>query len=713
MHPLRNGSQTTVRPANKPLVGSPGYFTESGDNNAPSYPGADWFNHVIDEFQNALLEMGITFNPENDEHLKLAFTLLKGYINNVEDNQQKSPSASLFSNAFGFTSLTNNIALLKNRAGSNQDTWVMLFGDSHAWGQGAPESDRFQNSSNFSKWSAAQYNQGFMSRVVQYLNDNKKWSVNKYGAGMTASQKFLHSENNIKVNTGDPECSYPLVCLGGNIESKIGDFVQTANTPLSWYAPQVYSDTYSNVSYREKLSAGLFGNSYLRLKRCSDKDMPTNGKEQFWEITANYSAVTFGSGFKDLTYDSGESSPIVIGARNTTTNTVYLLSGTPVPDWIKVGAEVYIPGIGYSKVNVINGTNNSVGFTKKDGTPLGTNLSRQVYLGLKVYPAIYAYGLLMAEMQSPARALYIAIKRQPQGGKVRLAFTTNMNGGFLSIPTVDNNSTFRNSANSWAWKLASGIPAVQRVSNDGTLIAVPEAVSDAFGVVIDTEHSVIEDVVYRVDWGSRQQGRLFLYLDQTTVNDFIDTRGLVFDNNKVVNFAMGAHTVGAWIGTQDTTAGDGIRDHVADILTYTPVKPSYVIAQIPFVNEYLMQTPVATFKNNLQIFVNKFLSHMPLSNNYNTLGTDFMFFTSLRNREVAFEGAVESAITYDMYVQAAKEFCADNGHAFVDCESELFRLVDAQRLDYQRLYNDSNHPSDLANEIIYKVLKQDYLDFIV
>ncbi|MCR9668509.1 hypothetical protein [Vibrio parahaemolyticus] len=72
MHPLQNGSQVTERPANKPVSGLPGYFTESGENNVPSYPGADWFNHVIDEFQNLLLSQNIQFDPTKDDHLAKA-----------------------------------------------------------------------------------------------------------------------------------------------------------------------------------------------------------------------------------------------------------------------------------------------------------------------------------------------------------------------------------------------------------------------------------------------------------------------------------------------------------------------------------------------------------------------------------------------------------------------------------------------------------------
>lgn len=73
MHPLRNGSQATVRPAAKPLTGLAGWFTESGDDNKPSYPGADWFNHVIAEFQNALADQGVIFDPTKEDHLSRLF----------------------------------------------------------------------------------------------------------------------------------------------------------------------------------------------------------------------------------------------------------------------------------------------------------------------------------------------------------------------------------------------------------------------------------------------------------------------------------------------------------------------------------------------------------------------------------------------------------------------------------------------------------------
>ncbi|MCE7641102.1 hypothetical protein [Vibrio fluvialis] len=73
MHPLRNGSQVTARPARKATAGTPGYFSESNDNSQPSYPGQDWFNDVIDEFKNALAAANIAYLPGDLTHLAQLF----------------------------------------------------------------------------------------------------------------------------------------------------------------------------------------------------------------------------------------------------------------------------------------------------------------------------------------------------------------------------------------------------------------------------------------------------------------------------------------------------------------------------------------------------------------------------------------------------------------------------------------------------------------
>ncbi|EGU33933.1 prophage MuSo2, tail fiber protein, putative [Vibrio ichthyoenteri ATCC 700023] len=72
MHPLQNGSQTTEKPpANNP-IGDAGYFTESGNDARPSYPGADYFNAQIDEFKSLLLAAEIKFDPQKFNHLSQA-----------------------------------------------------------------------------------------------------------------------------------------------------------------------------------------------------------------------------------------------------------------------------------------------------------------------------------------------------------------------------------------------------------------------------------------------------------------------------------------------------------------------------------------------------------------------------------------------------------------------------------------------------------------
>ena len=69
MHPLNNSSQVMQPPAPKPRIGGPGYFSESNDSGAPSYPGADWFNAAIMEFMNTLSVAGVEFSADSFTNL--------------------------------------------------------------------------------------------------------------------------------------------------------------------------------------------------------------------------------------------------------------------------------------------------------------------------------------------------------------------------------------------------------------------------------------------------------------------------------------------------------------------------------------------------------------------------------------------------------------------------------------------------------------------
>ena len=78
MHPLHNGSQVPQRPERKKTEGIAGYFAESNDNGAPSYPGQDFFNDLIDEFLNALKSADIKFDPTRLDNLAQAIAKEEG-----------------------------------------------------------------------------------------------------------------------------------------------------------------------------------------------------------------------------------------------------------------------------------------------------------------------------------------------------------------------------------------------------------------------------------------------------------------------------------------------------------------------------------------------------------------------------------------------------------------------------------------------------------
>lgn len=622
--------------------------------------------------------------------------------------------------SFNIDSASLPVALLKNQAGASQDRHTMLFGDSHGWGQGAAQYDLIgAPSSNVSVHSAPIANKGFMARIKSFLDEKMNAEINHYGAGtnqITSDMTISHTGHR---NAGDPENTYPIVPIGGNVSSTYQVMGDASETNERWFAPDTRvgnGDDYSYNAYREKLQGGLFTRAVMKLEQATEDDYTTIGRDRYWEIIPSKNTVSFGAGYVDIihqNFSSGASADPVLGARDSSTGRVWVNSAMKKPKWLKNGAEVFIAGFGYMTIAGSGLVNDSVEFAMPNGDPATAEFSKLVASGMKVYPAALARGILMIEMRKPARAMYLHVIEKAGGGTMRVGFVNNINNGYVGYPQIDETAIFTRSANPWAQMLSSGTMGVFKVEPDSNLTSNPANVTrDKFGFKIDTDNGGAEkEAVYRVDFGSQQQGRLFIAFDtveNTLGTETFETRGVVFDNNKTQNYSMGGHTVGAWLGEEDSFSNE-TRAHVDDILNYTPVQPSHVITQIPFVNEYLKQTPISTFKTRLQTFVDKFENHLATSNNYNSVGTDFLFFTSLRNKQIAFEGGSQSSITYDMYVQATKEFCQDNNHAFVDCEQRLFDLVNTGRIDYERLYNNSNHPSDYANEMIFETLKEEYL----
>ena len=627
-------------------------------------------------------------------------------------------STDVIAQAVNINTTALPVALLKNQAGASQDRHVMFFGDSHGFGQGAVQYDSIgASASNVSVHSAPVENQGFIARSIDFLNTKLNTEINHYGAGtnqITDDMTYAHVGN---INTGDPESGYPLVPLGGKVSSVYAVRGDVSLTMANFYAPDTMvgnGDDYSYGAYREKLQSGLFTRAVMTMKANLADDFTALGRDRYYEILPSQNTVSFGSGFVNIVLSnlaSGAAQDPVLGARDTTTGRVWVNSAAPRPFWMRTDEEVYIPGFGFMQVGGAGAQNDSIEIRMPDGSAATNEFAKLITSGTKIYPARAARGLLMAEMRKPARACYISVIEESGGGNMRVGFMNNINNGYKGY-VFDSDIDYGFKANPWSQVLSSNLMGIFLVEPDGSLTANPANTSrDSFGVKIDTDNGgAAKEVIYRLDFGSQQQGRLFIEFDPLTytTGDTFKTRGLIFDNNKFQNYSMGGHTVGAWLGEESSFSGE-TRDHIADILNYTPVQPSHIITQIPFVNEYLKQTPISTFKTRLQTFVDRFKNHLTGSNNYNLVGVDFMFFTSLRNRDIAFESGASDPVTYDMYVTAIKEFCTDNNHAFVDCEQRLFDLVENNRINYQRLYNNSNHPSDYANEMIFETLKHEYL----
>lgn len=641
--------------------------------------------------------------------------------------QGAEPSSSLIKNATNIDSTKVRTAIIKNRVGANQDNHILLWGDSHAWGQGAPENDDFVDFTNVSTHSAAVYQKGFMWRIEEYINKSLGWDTGRYGGGTGQLSTFVTNEQINKRPYGDPENGYPIEIQGGNVTISEESYLGGVRGQKEWYTPRsrfasaTETDTYSRDIYREKAANGLFDIGVTKLTKCTAFTFNSEGKNRYWELCPNPDAVTYGGGgLIDLVYNNGTTGGLIMGVKDNSSQRIFVTSACPRPDWIVDGADVYIPGFGFAEIGSFLATNDSIQIRAVGGGAATDKLGRMIAPGTRIYPKAAAVGLMTIDMREPARVMYISVIGQGTAGigRLRVGFTPNITSGFKPMQAIDTGAVKDNAANEWAWKFPTGLNAVLLVNSNGVLTATTAVVADADGILIDLDNTITDagvrgEYIYRIDLGGRMQGRIYLELGDVST-DFVEFRGVVFDNNKVSNFSEGGHSVGAWLG-DEASFNDPIRDHVADVLNYTPVQPSHIITQVPFVNEFLLQTPIATFKTRLQDFVDRFDNHLTAAAgiNFNLVGVDHLFFTSLRNREIAFAAAAPGTITYDDYVTAVREFCEANDHAFVDCEAEIFRVVDSGRVDFDRMYNNSNHPSDLANEIIFRCLKQDYLQFMV
>lgn len=588
------------------------------------------------------------------------------------------------------------VATAISRRQRRTDNHIWFLGDSHSWGEGAPEYINYANLTGYSLHSAMLGSRGFVAQAIEKICGVRGWdfgsylSVNNYIGGKALSGNYSRTPADV-----DPEKTRSMNLISGRFTSAEANLATIRNRSCDkFYRPVAFGDTYSITEYKEKLSVGRFSKSIMAIQHETATAFYPDTKEHYFSLPVNITWAAGTAGFTDVLGDGG----VVVATRSNASGLTHLISlpNVELPYWMTVGSLVVLPGYGLVKIyqQLANGAIEIRDST--DAVPAATIL-KYIHQGIRLYPAIYLQkALASVDFDANHSRAYIAVHTGPTRGKMRIYTTDGITIGGRSDPYMTA-ALLTKKLNTYA--PSNQFPQmflVYSMKQDGSL--EPNDTSVTIGsdyIEIECNTVSIEEVIYVVDFGGKAAGRLFI--ESVESNRSIGLRGVVFDNNYAVNLAMGGHTVGAWLGEEASFSSE-TRDHIGDFLNYTPVRPMGVVVQVPFVNEYLKQTPIATFKTRLQTLVTRINGHMPAGQNQ--LGTAFIFFTTLRNREIAFAGAAQSPITYDMYVTAAKEVCVAGGHEFVDIEKKLLSLPGELGLPYERLYLNSNHPSDLTNMVI-------------
>ncbi len=685
-----------IEPIRKPVASAVRkFFTEGGVGQPPTVPGGDWFNQITNELLNVLAAAGIDPSKTNDDQLLLAInTLLSSKTDPLRDGGLWNPSPA---NEYG----DQTAAVTQSRRNTRTDNHIWFLGDSHGWGQGAPDYIPHSILTNFSTRSSYLGSRGFVAQAIEKICQARGWSF-----GLHHLQNHKIGASYITGNYGvgnpktDPEMVVPLRHVSGKLKSSLVALAALRTRAIDgFYSPNARGDAYETNAYREKMAIGKFSKSLTELSHESVTAFFQDNKDHFYQFPVNASFAAGAANFTDVLGDGGA----VVATRSNTTGATFIITTNPVtlPLWATINSIVFLPGYGMIKLQASFATG-AIEIRTPAGAIPDISIMKFFYQGFRVYPGAYIdTAIVSADITEHSSRAYIALQCGPGRGKARVYFTDSITAGGRCDPyftfalkdlkangysPVHNNPSFP--------VLAYTMRQNGSLEPNDTPFLTVDNVNKY--VEIDCETASVEEAIVVVDFGGRTVGRLFI--ESVDSAKSIAFRGVVFDNNYAVNYALGGHTVSAWLGLSAGGSDATTVDHIGNFLAGSPVRPSSVVVQVPFVNEYLAQTPIATFKANLATLVSRISSYLP--DGVNQYGTSFLFYTSLRARNIAFEGAASSPITYSMYVEAAKEFCIDNGHQFADIESKLLDIPEALGIDYQRLYWDTIHPSDMSNMLI-------------
>ncbi|WP_135557003.1 SGNH/GDSL hydrolase family protein [Paenibacillus cymbidii] len=294
------------------------------------------------------------------------------------------------------------------------------------------------------------------------------------------------------------------------------------------------------------------------------------------------------------------------------------------------------------------------------------------------------------DMKAHARKVYIGVIAGISGGRLEVFFQRRDGSGSNAAGRL--------------YRERAGYPTVTRVERG---MHVPDRSGGSCvlqdRVVLDTYRpDADEEVVYCIDYGQKQQGRLCLAIGDASDGvrmGSVRLRGIVFDACAVRNFSMGGHTVGQWLGDGTASYHDASAPHLEQLLAYVPFTPTLTLIQAPIVNEYLGQTPTEAFQEHLGQVVRMLKRHLNEADGAGG-GGDILLFTTLGDKRICYGNEPSATIRYEDYWRAARQFAVRSGIGFVDFAAYFRDLAGQGGLDPEFLYDDATHPSPFVNECI-------------
>lgn len=635
-------------------------------------------------------------------------------INSTTPNVYFDKVGEVLDYSAGMTLPQLSRSLTANEVGQNFDKQIMLFGDSHGWGQGSPEYD-IVTGGNFSAHSASLFNKGFFARIEEYINEKRGFLPKVFSTGIgNTGIRILPSDAN--ENTADYLVD-PIKVLNGKVTS-IQQAYTSGGSPTSWYTPQAIGAAADVTTlYRDKLYRGRFGSNCFRMWPGTVTNFMDQDQSEYITLIPLPNVAASGGTFTDVSKDANN---VTIAEGDPAGNFFVRISDKiPAADLLMFTTfpqTLFVPGYGeciaVSSTNIGAGsdTGRAIRITTVGGT-YPTNLSKYLHHGVKIYRSVVNATTVKASPKQAFRKIYVSVFANTAGRKIQLYLPGNasLNGVQWSANSRFGPTNLPTSSMIPHWNLAKpGFPTLNVIASNNSRIASPNiTTSAALGgtvVTIDTYAGANVDHIYEIDFGAKILADVFIQdggASAAGTNLHSTLRGILFDNNSVTNYSMGGHTMGNWMG-DGASYNDPAKDHLLDILSFSKANAYLVLVEFPLVNEYLAQTPIATVKSNIQTFISRI--NQIYNATHPTRTVQFAFFTTIGHKSLEFEGGSSSPITYQALSDAVREECANSAVMFIDTRQYLKEQNRTGLFDYRLLYHDQIHPSALANELVYNFL---------